>query len=164
MFEIFEVQIKKLNSHNSSANKLASLEATLVRNYDWPTDRLTRVKSRATSVAKNGGTLHTWDEKVILVKKNVPWLHDFWVCLGGGKDPLNFKNWDIGGFWENFIFPFFHLFSLSPAKSGCFCVFWARFCRQKWSSTFFGVLHFLPFLGIFGHFLKTARFGGAEWK
>ena len=37
-------------------NKLASLEATLVRNYDSLTDLLTylltRVKSRATSVAK----------------------------------------------------------------------------------------------------------------
>ena len=26
------------------------------------------------------------------------WLHDFGVCLGGGKDPLNFQNWDIGVF------------------------------------------------------------------
>ena len=34
------------------ANKLASLEATLVRNYDPLTDRLTGVKCRATSVAK----------------------------------------------------------------------------------------------------------------
>ena len=34
-------------------NKLASLEATLVRNYDRPTQRLTGVKCRATSVAKN---------------------------------------------------------------------------------------------------------------
>ena len=33
-------------------NKLASLEATLVRNYDLLTDSLTRVKCRATSVAK----------------------------------------------------------------------------------------------------------------
>ena len=35
-------------------NKLASLEATLVRNYDPATDRLTGVKCRATSVAKKG--------------------------------------------------------------------------------------------------------------
>ena len=34
-------------------NKLASLVATLVRNYDPACDSLTRVKSRATSVAKN---------------------------------------------------------------------------------------------------------------
>ena len=33
-------------------NKLASLEATLVRNYDPLTDLLTGVKCRATSVAK----------------------------------------------------------------------------------------------------------------
>ena len=33
-------------------NKLASLVATLVRNYDPACDSLTRVKSRATSVAK----------------------------------------------------------------------------------------------------------------
>ena len=33
-------------------NKLASLKATLVWNYDRPSDSLTRVKSRATSVAK----------------------------------------------------------------------------------------------------------------
>ena len=36
-------------------NKLASLEATLVRNYDRPTDLLTGVKCRATSVAKKHG-------------------------------------------------------------------------------------------------------------
>ena len=29
------------------------------------------------------------------------WFHDFWVCFGGGKDPLDFQNWDIGGFWAN---------------------------------------------------------------
>ena len=34
-------------------NKLASLEATLVRNYEPACDSLTRVKCRATSVAKN---------------------------------------------------------------------------------------------------------------
>ena len=34
-------------------NKLASLEATLVRNYDRVTDLLPGVKCRATSVAKN---------------------------------------------------------------------------------------------------------------
>ena len=33
-------------------NKLAILKATLVQNYDTPTDRLTGVKCRATSVAK----------------------------------------------------------------------------------------------------------------
>ena len=27
--------------------------------------------------------------------------HDFWVCLGGGKDPLNIRNRDIAGFCEN---------------------------------------------------------------
>ena len=36
-------------------NKLASLEATLVGNYDLPSDRLTVVKCRATGVAKNKG-------------------------------------------------------------------------------------------------------------
>ena len=33
-------------------NKLAILKATLVQNYDTPTDRLTGVKCRATSIAK----------------------------------------------------------------------------------------------------------------
>ena len=37
----------------TNTNKLASLVATLVRNYDPACDSLTRVKSRATSVAKN---------------------------------------------------------------------------------------------------------------
>ena len=63
------------------------------------------------------------------------WLFDFLECLGGQNDLLKGQNRAIGGFWENSIFPFFHLFSLSPAKSGCFRVFWARFCHQKWSST-----------------------------
>ena len=40
-------------------NKLASLGATLVRNSaDWLTDLLTGVKCRATSVAKNPGTMN----------------------------------------------------------------------------------------------------------
>ena len=34
---------------------------------------------------------------MILVKKN-DWLYDFWVCLGGGRDPLNGQNREIGGF------------------------------------------------------------------
>ena len=38
---------------SNKENKLASLVATLVRNYDPACDSLTRVKSRATSVAKN---------------------------------------------------------------------------------------------------------------
>ena len=44
-----------LMDHISSIkiNKLASLEATLVRNYDRLTHSLTGVKCRATSVAKN---------------------------------------------------------------------------------------------------------------
>ena len=40
-----------LNHHQE--NKLAKLQATLVRNYDSPTDSLMGVKCRATSVAKN---------------------------------------------------------------------------------------------------------------
>ena len=46
----------------SKANKLAKLLATLVRNYYSPTDSLTGVKCRATSVAKNATTcklIHT---------------------------------------------------------------------------------------------------------
>ena len=40
------------NVDNISVNRLASLKATLVRNYDPLTDLLTGVKCRATSVAK----------------------------------------------------------------------------------------------------------------
>ena len=42
----------KLNENLNWKNKLASLEATLVRNYDSLTDSLAGVKCRATSVAK----------------------------------------------------------------------------------------------------------------
>ena len=38
-----------------------------------------------------------WDEKVILMRKNVL-LNDFWVGLGGEKDPLNCQIQDIAGF------------------------------------------------------------------
>ena len=42
---------------------------------------------------------HTWDEKVILMKKMYnAWLFDFLGGLGGGNDPLNFQNRAIGGF------------------------------------------------------------------
>ena len=54
-----ESGIKNRGPHKKQARKL---QATLVRNYDRPTDSLTGVKCRATSVAKNdrrnsGGTL-----------------------------------------------------------------------------------------------------------
>ena len=40
-----------------------------------------------------------WDEKVVLVRKQMfqYWLRDFWVCLGGGNDPLNFE---MGKLWD----------------------------------------------------------------
>ena len=59
----------------------------------------------------------------------------------------------------------FHLFPLSPTKSGYFRMFKARSLpsemiiskvkdeyRSIFSGTIFGFLHFLPILAIFGHF------------
>ena len=48
------IRVSDPNKPNNTKNKLASLEATLVRNFaHWLTDSLTEVKCRATSVAKN---------------------------------------------------------------------------------------------------------------
>ena len=49
----------KGNGEKIKGNKLASLGATLVRNYDSLTYLLTGVKCRATSVAKN--TIDEWN-------------------------------------------------------------------------------------------------------
>ena len=47
------IRVSDPNKPNNTKNKLASLEATLVRNFaHWLTDSLTEVKCRATSVAK----------------------------------------------------------------------------------------------------------------
>ena len=76
-------------------NKLASLGATLVRNYDWLTYLLTGVKCRATSVAKNsffftfsergGGGLV--ESKISLTEKTEIFL-DFLAERGGGSHPI----------------------------------------------------------------------------
>ena len=55
-------------------NKLAKLQASLVRNYDSPTDSLTGVKCRATSVAKKA------PKKAIVLLKQ---LTSFLKILGG---------------------------------------------------------------------------------
>ena len=49
-------------------NKLASLEATLVRNYDPATYLLTGVRCRATSVAKKKSTAGTGNDREDLWK------------------------------------------------------------------------------------------------
>ena len=49
----------------SVKNKLAKLQATLVQNYDLPTESLTGVKCRATSVAKKLGNLEKHNESLM---------------------------------------------------------------------------------------------------
>ena len=51
-FKSSQYLIQKNHKGKEAKNKLAKLQATLVRNYDSPTDSLTGVKCRATSVAK----------------------------------------------------------------------------------------------------------------
>ena len=88
----------------------------------------------------------------------------------------NFQNLLASPFWEIAFFVFFHLFSLSPTKYGCFCVFLACFDHQKWSSTSqgmnmgqFSFVHFLgfctfcrfwPFWGMFCIFGISVGVGG----
>ena len=88
----------------------------------------------------------------------------------------NFQNLLASPFWEIAFFVFFHLFSLSPTKYGCFPVFMACFDHQKWSSTSqgmnmgqFSFVHFLgfctfcrfwPFWGMFCIFGISVGVGG----
>ena len=61
------------------SNKLASLEATLARNYDRPTNWLTGVKCRATSVAKNIFSWHL----------SVEYHHDIPMTVKNTLHPLS---------------------------------------------------------------------------
>ena len=56
VFLVIPTSVPYTTAKTCTENKLASLEATLVQNYDRFTHSLTGVKCRATSVAKN----HTW--------------------------------------------------------------------------------------------------------
>ena len=56
--------ILSLALHLAKSNKLASLEATLVRNYDSLTHSLTEVRFRATSVANKNMNNGKIDDKI----------------------------------------------------------------------------------------------------
>ena len=65
--------------------------------------------------------------------RNWPVLFKYSFLIYISVISLIFKNISLGPLRKKAIFTYFHLFSLSPAKYGCFRVFLARFCHQKWS-------------------------------
>ena len=74
---------------------------------------------------------HFWPD-LFVTSKNDP--KPFSIHINKSFRPKN-KKIDWGPEKISHFLRFFHLFSLSPAKYGCFHLFSARFCHQKWSST-----------------------------